>query len=286
MKQAYRSASENADCSWLNSKMEELFSDALPPAERDRANAHLAACPSCREEVESLRAIDPLIQKVLRYRTALAAAPAPRRLHVGRALGTATAALCAVALAIVLVMPRTPTDTSAATGFGVMGEVKVAEEREKPDGPVRVLLAPKEEEPTNAPDKSVQKSAPERAQGFAVMDAARYEKRLSDFRGQILLIGVLAPKQPKAAANLERLYRTFGTQLRLLAIAESRRDPAPINTPFQIYYNNGSDLLGTNEAEYAIVDRAGTVVSKGTLIGEPTAIVNAVAAAIKTLETR
>lgn len=48
-----------------------LLDDALPPAERAAAEAHLAACPDCREDYEELRATVRLLHGLPQY--------APRR---------------------------------------------------------------------------------------------------------------------------------------------------------------------------------------------------------------
>jgi hypothetical protein len=262
--------------------MEEYFSDTLLLADRQRADHHIADCGECRREVEALRAIDPLMKDLLRYREMQAAAP--RRLHVGRTLSAAAACLAAAVLAIALwsgmhTAPAGPTVAGGSSTEGVPDK--------DPNAPREQITKPI---PTTADDSHNKpteefKNPPEGAPKLAVIDRAGIEYRLENFRGKTVLLGVLASRQPQTAANLEKLFQTYGTKVRLLAVS-MRKEPAPPNTTFQVFRNNGSELLGAREGDYAIVDKDGVVVSRGTLIGDPNTIVNAVGSTLKSLDVK
>jgi hypothetical protein len=278
--------------------MEEFFSDALASAaERERANTHVQRCESCRSEVESLRAIDPLMKKVIRYRAGLAATPPARYFHFGRA--AAAAATMAGVAALVLALwnplqtaPVGPSIVENPNGIKSVGPVDPKGtdptdiNRVKSDEPDAKKPEPVEVTPFDSNEKASSFEGP--APRFVVLNAAGYERTLADYRGKTLLIGVLSAKQPQAVQNLERLYQTFGDKVRLLAVTANRKESVSTfkNTTFQILRNNGSDLLGLREADYAVVDGNGNVVKRGSLTGDSTAIVDEVSTAIKSLETK
>src|SRR5262245_44197876 len=91
------------NCDWMNSKFEAYFCDSLVDDERRVFETHLASCEGCRREVESLKAIDPLVRGVLQRRLALAQRPVHSNSH-SRVLRGAVAAVGLAAAAVLLVI--------------------------------------------------------------------------------------------------------------------------------------------------------------------------------------
>ena len=104
---------------------------------------------------------------------------------------------------------------------------------------------------------------------FLVTDPAGYSRRLEDYRGHLLLIGVWSGDQPKAAASLERLYKAFASNpnLRLIGVSNERL-AKPVNTTFPVVYNQGSRLLDAKPGEFVLLDESGAVRLRGSLTGD------------------
>ena len=97
-------------------------------------------------------------------------------------------------------------------------------------------------------------------------DPAGYSRTLADYRGYTLLIGVWSSNQPNSAANLERLYKTFGSnpKLRLIGVTNERQ-AKPANTTFPVLYNQGSRLLDAKEGDFVLVNSTGSILLRGSL---------------------
>ena len=54
------------DCKWVEKNLEALFCDRLNPEQDQLARRHIDSCVSCRNEVQALNAIDPLIKNHFR----------------------------------------------------------------------------------------------------------------------------------------------------------------------------------------------------------------------------
>ena len=54
------------DCQWVEDHLEAIFSDKLAAEENRRARQHIESCDACRNEVQALIAIDPMIKKYFR----------------------------------------------------------------------------------------------------------------------------------------------------------------------------------------------------------------------------
>ena len=57
-----------SNCQWFNSRLEAYFSDDLSNEELQLCHLHLATCPACAQEVESLRNIDSGLRQVFQHR--------------------------------------------------------------------------------------------------------------------------------------------------------------------------------------------------------------------------
>jgi hypothetical protein len=125
------------------------------------------------------------------------------------------------------------------------------------------------------------------AADFRVMDPAGYSQTLEDFRGRILLFGVLNGEQPQTAANFQRVYEAFGanTRLRILGVSVQRQAKPP-NTTFPIAYNQGSRLLGAASSQFLLVDEAGSVRFRGSLAEEPDRVLERIRAELDLLGIR
>ena len=64
------------DCQWFETKIEGYFCETLTPEELECAAEHLRSCLNCRNEVQGIRVIDPLVKQVFEYRMAQAHTPA------------------------------------------------------------------------------------------------------------------------------------------------------------------------------------------------------------------
>ena len=102
---------------------------------------------------------------------------------------------------------------------------------------------------------------------FLITDQAGYSRSLSDFGGFTTLIAVWSGDQPESIANIDRLYRTFGSnpKLRVVGVA-NQLTPKPANTTFPVFYNQGSRLLDLKSGEFVLLNEAGTVRMRGSIV--------------------
>jgi hypothetical protein len=101
---------------------------------------------------------------------------------------------------------------------------------------------------------------------FSIMDAAGVAATLGDYRGRVVVFGVVSPDQKAAVSNLEQIYETFGSngRVRVFAVARHRTDEFR-GTKFPLFFNNGSRLLGAGEGEFRLVDSTGKMKLEGSL---------------------
>ena len=165
--------SRGGDCAAYRTELGVYVLGAIGPAERVRVDQHLAACPSCREELAALAGLPGLLRRVppdlaLRALTD-AATDAPPGLDVDRLIrrvsamrlrrrlmAAAAALLIGIAAAVGLhvlqggpasttgaAAPRwTDTDTSASAATGAHATVRYAAERWGTELEVRVTGVP------------------------------------------------------------------------------------------------------------------------------------------------
>ena len=263
------------DCAWVSKNLEALFCDKLTADEDRIARTHIGNCEHCKADVQALIGIDSVIKKY--FQDQLAVARAPRRRRMSVAYGIAAAAVTAMLLLVVLQRPvQVNTNVPAAavsqaqlpqtapsiesvpakTGAGIDNE------RAKPS------VSSAEAKPAGADAQTAREfgKAPD-APEFLVIDPAGYSRTLQDYRGHVLLIGVWSSGQVETVANLERLYKTFGTNanLRFIGVA-SDHQPKPANTTFPIVYNQGSRLLGAVPGQFIVLDESGSVRLRGSLV--------------------
>jgi len=259
------------NCNWLNSKLESYFCDTLTNEELSLFQSHLASCDACKQQIESFHALDPMVRRVLHRRLALAqrAAQTDTRPRVLK-LAFGMAGLAAVAVALVIGMsffqqeiPAPPIVDIPPGAQSPIGPEAVKKETTEQSG--SKLLKPEDGDPVKpAPQPELDvplANGPE----FSITDAQGYTKTLESFRGTVFLFGVISSEQQGATNNFQQIYETFQANrgIRMLAVARHREDD--LNTKIPLYFNNGSRLMGVEEAQYLLIDAAGKSSLKGSL---------------------
>lgn len=265
------------DCQWVENHLEAIFCDNLAEDENRLARAHIESCAACRNEVQALMAIDPVIKTYFQTQLAQAVRAGDARARgIRRFRWSLQAAAVAVAAIVLVVLLRTPqanhvqspvsVQTAAAPAVSVeapsanKNDAAVQNERAKPSPDAisgskatgrSVVLPPAPD--TNAP-------------AFLVSDPAGYSHSIQDYRGFKTLVGVWSPDQPQSIASLERLYKTFGSDPTVRFIGVSpQRAAKPANTTFPIFSNLGSRLMGAKPGEFVLLNESGTVTLRGLL---------------------
>src|SRR5688572_10278075 len=247
-------------CEWFNSRLEAYFCDDLSGGDLQRFQAHMQSCGACRHEVDSLKEIDPLMRGVLQHRLALDQTPIrtngqPRVLKFALAGATLVAALFLVVLGLTY-LPGTP-ETSVVLQPAAVEDT--AQPVKKDDTPQVINLSKPLDGPPVKPVPQPHLDTP-LANGpeFAITDAAGYTATLDNYRGRVLVFGVVSPEQTAAVANLDQIYEAFGSnpKVGIFAVARHREDDFR-GTKFPLFFNNGSRLLGAQEGQFIVVDASG-----------------------------
>ena len=240
------------DCQWIHKNLEALFCGTLSLEEDRIARAHIESCGSCNQEVGALNAIDPLVKRYFQGELNRAVRFSAIR---SRTVWKRRLALTSAGVLAASVLPPSPVPESAPP-------VKTTDtsniERAKPL--------------ENAPGDHAQSSdarplTDNNASEFLVTDPAGYSRTLGDYRGHTLVIGVLNSSQPDSTSNLERLYEAFGSnsRFRFLAISDDHQ-VKPANTTFPIAYNQGSKLFEAAPGDFVLLDEAGKIRLRGSLV--------------------
>ena len=258
------------DCEWMNANQEAYCCDRLTGEDLRRATSHIDACDACREELHQLNAVSPMVQELFQYR--LAVARTRRTLQAPQRLVPATAAvaLAGGVLAIVLllkpatlpVVTQTPLPSPQTAAEQVIPKTEDAGsiDRAKPDAAT----------PPAAPvSGAVAPNAANNAEPFAVVDPAGYVRRLEDYRGNVLVVGVWSPAQPQAARNLDDVFRAFtnNPNFRLVGVLTPRQGVTSSYT-FPVVYNYDSRLLGIQESQFIVFDAVGKEQLRGSLLAD------------------
>jgi hypothetical protein len=269
----------NMDCQWVESHLEAIFYNTLAEEENRLARAHIESCAACRNEVQALIAIDPVIKKYFQTQLAQAVrtSDAPARGIRKFRWGFQTAAVAVVAVVLVVLL-RTPQanqvqspvaiQTAAAPPVSVDGPPVDQDKNDAVVQTERAKPAPDAAAEPNATDRSAgtPPAAGANAPAFLVSDPAGYSHSIQDYRGFKVLVGVWSPNQPKSIAALERVYKTFGSDPTLRFIGVSpQRARKPANTTFPVFSNQGSQLMGAKPGEFVLLNESGTVIMRGLL---------------------
>ena len=272
------------DCQWIETKLEGFFCEQLNAEENGLVLQHLESCRACRENVDALRSVDPLIKQL--FQNELAIARAPRRLRWPALVGATAAAFASVIVVLVLRVPQPPAPVTmlsqapppavVATSQSEVTSIPktvdpAAQDRAKPQ-PASPDDIVNSAVPAASDSKASDKNLP--VSEFVVTDPAGYSRTLRDYRGHILIFGVWNGKQPQTVATLQKIYEVFGpnAKLRILGVAKQRQKK-PASATFPVAYNQGSALLGAKDAEFLVLDGEGNVRERGSLLQAPSAAV-------------
>jgi len=278
----------NVDCQWIENKLESYYCDRLNSDERLAADSHIERCSRCSDIIQEFAAIDPLVKRL--FQQNLSVARLPRRRRSSLAIGAFATASLAVILLIAWTIPRQGSgvvDTPAAV-ISAANPSQEAPPTPKIDDTTAVGRAKPEtaspDRPSPAPPASNVPQPGKPVPDFLITDIAGYSRSLVDYRGSVLLFGVLSADQPQAASNLQRVYETFGknAKLRVVGVLKDQR-PAPARGTFTTAYNQGSALLGASPADIVIVDQTGKVQFRGSLLESPTNVLASVRGTLRKL---
>lgn len=263
---------EQMDCQWIENNLEALFCDRLDQEQSRNARAHIETCAACRSEVQALDAIDPLIKRY--FQGELKRAAPPRVVPAGRIFGLSAASLALVAILLFVALrapqtnPSAP-DLPAAVQPPAVAQTQPSEPVKNSDSATTAIERTKPVEPAGAADRmpSAQPARSSNAPEFQIIDAAGYARRLEDFRGHIVVMGVWSGAPSEAVANFERLYTAYGSDARFRFLGISNESLAkPANATFPVFYNQGSKLLGVQSGEFVMLDENGSGVLRGSLL--------------------
>jgi hypothetical protein len=257
------------NCDWTNSKLEAYFCDTLTDEELRLFGGHLTTCEECSRQVESLKAVDPLVRGVMQRRLALAQRAVH---HNGRPrvlrLGLSAVGLAAAAVLLVLGM-RFLQETPAPPVANHPPEVPSPIEPVKKDALPQVDPRSKPTDggalkpPISQPELDVAvANGPE----FSIADAQGYLTTLETVRGTAFLFGVLSSDQKTAVTNFQQIYDSYQSDrgIRMLAVARHRQDEFRGFT-FPLFFNNGSRLMGVQEGQFLLIDATGKSRLEGSL---------------------
>jgi hypothetical protein len=242
-------------CDWIESRIEDLVSD---DPRLDRViGEHTSGCASCRRQVDTYLEVGRLLgacfhQRAVEARRAATAPRLPARLVLAAAvLG---AVLLAVWFGVLGGSARIAVDSASGVPTGPSA-IEAGPDRAKPsDGEPEASLIPGEVAPPPPADIR-----------FYVMDATGYVHTLDEFRGSVVVMGVLEGGA-EAGLKLGRLYESIPPRadLRFLAVGLDAMPAAEVRG-IPLMVNRGSTLLETAAGEFAILTREGQVHSRGTL---------------------
>jgi hypothetical protein len=259
------------NCEWFNSKLEGYFCDSLADQELRRFQSHLATCSECREQVESLNRIDPLVRGVLQHRLALAqtavhANGRPRILRLGLALGSLAAIIVLFVFGMGFQQQEAPLSPVAAQPPAVENSLEPDVKKDSASETDPPLAKPDDGTPVKPAPQPELDTPLDNGPAFGITDAAGQAITLETYRGHVLLFGLVSPEQKTAVNHLEQVYEAFGSNpgIRVLAVPRHREDDFR-GAKFPLFFNNGSRLLGAQEGEFVLVDASGKVRLKDSL---------------------
>jgi hypothetical protein len=262
----------NIDCQWIDKNLEALFSGTLSREDQVHAQQHIENCGLCGKEVAALNAVDPLVKRYFQSQLNRVQQGSSSTVAKGRLVLVSSAALIAVCLIIFATLRTShsysvnPSQGSAQIASSpqpvdIAPSVKSSDgnttgERAKP-----VESAPDAVAPTGHSIATPDNNAPD----FVVIDPAGYSRTLADYRGYVFVLGVLRADQLDATSDFERLYKEFGSnrKLRFLGVSPDRQIR---NTTFPIAYNQGSKLFGALPGDFVLLDEAGSIQLRGSLV--------------------
>jgi hypothetical protein len=259
------------NCQWFNSRIEAYFSDDLNNEELQRCRSHLAACPACAQEVDSLRNIDSGLRQVFQHRLRLAQ-ERPHYINHSRVWKLAFAGVGLAVVALVLttgpmLLPEPPGPPQVSQ-IPPPGPPPLTDGGDKPKATgtreVNRLKPASGSSAKMASQPNLDSATPDGPE-FAVTDAAGYTATLDSYKGRVLLFGLVSSEQKAAVESLQQIYEAFGANPGIRILGVARRDDSFAGTTFPRYFNQGSRLMGIQEGEFLLIDAGGKSRLKGSL---------------------
>jgi hypothetical protein len=263
------------NCHWYQSKLEAFFSEELPAEDLELFKTHLVSCEDCSRQVRELNGIDPAVRQVFQHRlaTARAAAQWNTRPRVWKlALAGSTVAAALILGVSLLTNPGAAPKSDIVQQQQLAPEPKLEQVVEAPKQKTSEAGDPKLAKPTEgtpvppAPQPELDRR-PVDGPEFAILDPNNGQSNtLEDYRGRALLFGVISSEEKEAIANLQALYKEFGTNPKVFvrAVPEHRDDKIEGAT-FPVWYNHGSKLMGVQKGQFVLLDASGASKMKGSL---------------------
>jgi hypothetical protein len=260
------------NCEWLNSKLEAYFCDDLAGDELRRFQAHLSSCAECREVVDSYNRIGSMVRGVLQQRLAIAQMAAH---HNGGSRVVKLALAGAGTLAAVLVLlvvgmrptQETPVPPVAVQPPPISSPLEPDEIKKSSGQEENINLGkPLDGTPVQPAPQPHLDDALANGPEFEIMTAAGQTLTRENFRGRVLLFGVVSPDQKTAVSNFEQIYEAFGSNGGVAIFGVPRhRDDEFRGAKFPLLFNNGSRLLGAGEGDFRLLDATGKIKLEGSL---------------------
>jgi hypothetical protein len=251
------------NCQWCESNTEAYFSGDLNPEDLRAFDDHLISCAECREQVQGIKDIDPGIQQVFQHRLTLARSAAqwntgPRVWKVALAgASVGLAALLAVSILTFRQEPPAPEIVNTPPTIEI-GPAPLDDPKTKSDPATNTgVLKPGEGTPVPpAPQPILDARAPE-GPDFVISDPSGQAETLNDYRGLILVFGIVSSDQKEGMANLQVLHQDFGSNpnVRVRGVANHRDDK--IDATFPHRFNHASRLCGLQNGQFMLVVDAG-----------------------------
>src|SRR5438128_520501 len=196
------------DCPWIEKNLEALFCDTLNSEESRLAREHIDNCGSCAKEIAALNTIDPLVKRLFRseLNRSVSARPRARRVLTPGLVGLSSAALIAVSVLLFFTL-RVPQQNAVLQTGTVAEQVAPASSEVTPvvkstEGAGVERAKPVESaQPDRTPIPRGVPAPENNGPDFLVTDPAGYQRTLADYRGHLLVMGVLNAGQPDVASN-------------------------------------------------------------------------------------
>ena len=259
-------------CEWLNSKLETYYCDELTGNDLREFQDHLASCTDCRQQLESLNQIDPLVRGVLQHRLTIAQMAARTRTGRPRVFKWALAAATTLAVAGVLLVigvrsvQESPAPPIAVHPPALQSPIETDGIKKSSAEEQNVNLGkPLDGTPVQPVPQPYLDDALPNGPEFAIADAGQ-TYTLEAYRGRVLLFAVVSSDQKLAVSTLEQIYEAFGSngRVRILGVARHRDDDFR-GAKFPLFVNNGSKLLGAKAGEFRMLDATGKTKLEGSL---------------------
>jgi hypothetical protein len=252
-------------CQWVESHLEGYFSNTMESDARAELERHAAACAACGGELAAFATVDKLVSAHFRQQLRIANRTGARGiqpLRLAGAVATAAGVFVAVWIGVGALRPASAIPETAGINADAGGEAGKADEspdaeRAKPN-PASAILD-RRARTGASPGEGAEEH-------FYVQDAAGYFHTLEDFRGSVLVLGVI-DGDAAHIAGFEQAYERYGPESALRFLAVSTAPDPRFMARFPTMANRNSTLLETPSGEFVILAPDLSVYTRGTLGG-------------------